>query len=134
VKTFKTVFLAAVLTAMLPAGAQDKEAVGIDEADPAATEKALTILFSHADQAIPEASSCYGHYAGTDKPAIGNLLAGSLAYLYNGDNVIAGVCAENDCTVKITHDAGEDVSSTTIRFSLTGGRLDAASLQCIITP
>ncbi len=130
-KKTKSVCLAALTAFVLSAGVHAKDTA---EADPAETEKALNILLGHADQAIPESSSCYGHYAETDKPAIRNLLATSLAYLYNGDNVIVGACAENNCTVKIMHDAGEDVSSTTIRFTLTEGRIDAASLQCIITP
>lgn len=128
----KIIFLAAVLTVfVLPTGAHARDAV---EADPVETEKVLNILFSHVDQVIPKSSSCYEHYAGTDNPTIRNLLATSLAYLYNGNNVVAGFCTKGNCTVKITHDAGEDVSSTTVFFSLREGRIDAASLRCVITP
>lgn len=125
--------LSALLMALaLPVAAQETAAA--PEIDPFETEKALNLLLSHADQAIPENSSCYGHYLGTDAPAIHDLLATTLAYLYNGSNVIMGACVGDKCTIRITHEAGEDVSSTTIHFSVDKGRLDAASLQCLITP
>ena len=128
----KQIFLSVFICVLPLSAAQEGDLVS--EIDPLETEKALNALFRHGDQIIPESSSCYDRYADTETPTINNLLAMNLAYLYDGANAIRGACVENKCIIRITHAAGEDVFSTTIYFALKQGRMDATSLQCMITP
>ena len=102
--------------------------------DPTATGKALTLLFSAANEFIPESSSCHGSYGQQGTATVKDLLSVQMAYLYSGKNIIQGDCTAKQCKVEITHAAGEDVSSAIIKFKIARGRVNTATLQCIITP
>jgi hypothetical protein len=105
-----------------------------DPIDPAATAQALGALLAASNAVIPASSSCQGHYGQTGKATVKDLLAVQLAYLYSGNNVIQGNCQSRQCTVTITHAAGEDVSSATITFDKVRGKARISTLQCLMTP
>ncbi|RUS66543.1 hypothetical protein CUZ56_01823 [Saezia sanguinis] len=130
-KTMHTLLAALLLTATVT---QAQPAASETQPDPLQTEPALNILLRHTDMVIPPASSCYGHYADVSQPTLGNLLATQLAYLYKGDNIIAGACLQEKCRIHITHAAGEDLFSTTIYFAVEQGTINPASLHCLMTP
>jgi hypothetical protein len=103
-------------------------------ADPIATRKALAALLASSNAEIPSGSTCQGNYGQAGRPAVKDLVAMQLAYLYSGDNVIEGRCTSNSCAIAIKHASGEDVSSATIEFGVKKGRANAATLRCVITP
>jgi len=103
-------------------------------ADPVATRKALAALMASSNSRIPDTSTCQGNYDQGEKPAVKDLMAMQLAYLYTGENTIQGRCIADSCAITIKHLSGEDLSSATIEFKLRKGRADAASLRCLITP
>ena len=102
--------------------------------DPAATGKALSALLTISGENIPESSSCQGNYGQQGKATVRDLLAMQLAYLYTGKNIIQGHCTTKQCTVTITHAAGEDVSSAIIKFEVAQGKASVSTLECVITP
>ena len=103
-------------------------------ADPVATQKALSALLAASNDLIPRSSSCHGDFGQPGKAKVKDLVAMRLAYLYTGSNVIEGSCTPKECSLSITHAAGEDVAAATITFALSGSKARASSLQCVITP
>jgi hypothetical protein len=105
--------------------------------DPDATREALVALFAAASEPISPGSSCAGDYLTGPDPTVGDLLAMQMAYLYKGDNVVAGACdgaGEAQCTVSVRHSAGESHFSATIRFRAREGMAMPDTLDCLITP
>ena len=105
--------------------------------DPFQTQQALAALFAASGVVIPLASTCRGEYGQRGKARIGDLLAVQFSYIYHGENIVSGHCSGAHparCTVSINRAAGEDVSSATIDFVVRGGRLDPATLTCVMTP
>jgi hypothetical protein len=102
--------------------------------DPEAAAGALRKLLSMAELPIPSTSSCQADYGQKGRARVGDLVATRLGYLYDGTNRIEGACTAEACSVSITHAAGEDLASATIRFRLRHGSPQVASLQCVLTP
>jgi hypothetical protein len=101
---------------------------------PRRNAKGLGALFAAANDVIPRASSCHGDFRHSGKAKLKDLPAMRMAYLYQGSNVIEGSCNSAQCTMSITHSAGEDAAGTVITFAVSGGKARPASLQCVITP
>jgi hypothetical protein len=102
--------------------------------DPVATTTALRPLLAISNAEIPKNSSCQGDYGQIGKAKVKDLLAIQLAYLYSGENVIQGKCADQTCVISITHASDENVSSATVKFNVAQGRAKIATLQCVTTP
>ncbi len=102
--------------------------------DPVATRKVLTALLAVSNSAIPNGSTCRGDYGQTGQAKIKDMLAMQLGYLYEGDNRIKGNCTQDACAIVINHAAGEDVSSARIQFGMRNGKVDLATLHCVMTP
>src|SRR5579863_2716950 len=82
--------------------------------NPDDTQKALTYLLTVSDELIPLASSCKGSYGQAGQARVKDLLAMELSSLWGGKNSIVGKCKEHGetaCSVTISHDLGEAVSS-----------------------
>lgn len=104
-------------------------------ADPAATQAALRPLLAAADLPLHRAEGCQGDYGQRGRARLGDLLASQLAFMHEGGtNVVEGRCDGRRCELGIRRRAGEDVSSATISYRLIGGRVDPASLRCVMTP
>jgi hypothetical protein len=103
-------------------------------ADPIATRKALAALLASSNAEIPNGSTCQGNYGQSGRPAVKDLMAMQLAYLYSGENVIEGRCLADMCTIMIGHVSGEDVSSFTIEFEIKKGRANTTTMRCVMTP
>lgn len=126
---------AALLTAALALPAVSK--AGDDGVDPNQTKPALAFLLAASNDAIPAKSSCNGNYGQSGTATIKDLLSTQFAYMYQGKSVVKGKCQgqrEKKCSITINRDAGEDVSSATIDFTVQRGRLKPDSLSCVITP
>jgi len=110
--------------------------VGWSRADAAAeANTALRLLLAISQQAIPKSSSCFGGYGQRGSPTVKDLLAVQFGNLSAGNNAIRTACANRHCSIRISHDGGsEDVSSAEIRFTVTAGRANISSLQCVMTP
>jgi hypothetical protein len=107
------------------------------EVDPEQTRLALVPLFAASNETIPGTSSCQGEYGQHGKAKLGDLLSMQLAYFYRGSNVVSGQCAgdgQRRCSVTMSRSFGEDVSSTRVDFVVSGGKLNIASLACVMTP
>lgn len=103
-------------------------------ADPRATSQALNALLAQSNAVITKSSTCHADYGQKGPARVKHLLAMRMAYLYNGENVIQGQCDARRCALTISHAAGEDVASATIRFGLVRGRASVPSLHCVSTP
>lgn len=102
--------------------------------DPRATSHALNALLTLSNAVIAKSSTCHADYGQKGPARVRHLLAMRMAYLYNGENTIHGRCDAQRCSVVISHAAGEDLASTTIRFDLVQGRASIPSLHCVMTP
>ena len=105
--------------------------------DRASSQRAMSALLAASDDVIPETSSCHGLFGGGSPGRVRDLVAMEFATLSRGRNVVIGHCdADEDgrCSVSITHDFGEEVSSADIRFKTLDGRAIPESLDCVLTP
>ena len=105
--------------------------------NPDDTQKALTYLLTISDELIPPASSCKGSYGQAGQARVKDLLAMELSSLWGGKNSIVGKCREHGetlCSVTMSHDFGEAVSSAQISFNLKDGRARVDSLACVLSP
>jgi hypothetical protein len=105
--------------------------------NPDDTQKALTYLLTISDELIPPASSCHGSFGQKGQVRVKDLLAMELSSLWGGKNLIVGKCkgrGETSCSVTISHDLGEAVSSAQITFNLKDGRARVDSLACVLSP
>lgn len=127
-KVTKLVFIGAVCLFSYISSAAEPSA------DPIATRKTLAVLFASSNASIPKGSTCWGDYGQTGQPKIKDMLAMQLAYMYVGENLIEGKCADGLCSITIKHSSGEDVSFAQIKFCIRKGRVNTATLHCIITP
>jgi hypothetical protein len=103
----------------------------------AETQRALTYLLSAAEEKIPPASSCYGSFGQSGQPAIKDLIAMELSSLWAGKNLIVGACTNSgatQCSVTISHEQGEAVSSAKISYDIEQGKVDLKSLKCVLSP
>jgi hypothetical protein len=102
---------------------------------PESTQKALTFLLASSEEEIPAGSSCHGLFGQDGPPRVRDLMAMELSSLFRGNNSIAGKCDQDkSCSVKISHELGEAVSSAEISFKVKDGRVRLDSLSCILTP
>jgi hypothetical protein len=99
------------------------------------TRRALGFLLAVSEQVIPSASSCNGSFGQAGHPRVKDLLAMELSSLAGGKNSIVGTCqAAKSCSVTISHELGEAVSSAEISFKLKDGRVQLESLSCLLSP
>lgn len=105
----------------------------LSDHDPDETTEALRALFAVSNAEIPTTSSCNGHY-GPQKATVKDMLAVWMSNLSDGKNEIKGNCQSRQCAVRISHAAGEDVSSATIIFNKVRGKASVPTLQCVMTP
>lgn len=125
----RPILIAAAL--LLPAAAATRQQA--DQAiatDPARTQIALRYLL--AATATPAASGAYCSIsvAGKPRPTLGDHLAGTLANLDEGQNLIAGDCVRDRCRVRIRHPGGEAPFDWEYRFRVARGRMVPGSLGC----
>ena len=99
------------------------------------TESALYPLLKVTGEKIPHASSCYGVYHSIKEATIGDMLVSQLSNLDGGKNVISGKCSRLSlCYLDINHDAGDDISSFHVQYTVHNGSLDIHTLKCEMTP
>ena len=127
-------------------------AAGERTVNPAETQKVLTLLLSASNELIPSPSkseptvtgfewwgtSCEGDYGQEGPARLKDLLSMQLAGLYQGKNNIKGKIRGNgntkQCSLEITHAAGEVVYSFELRFLARRGKILMNTLRCVSTP
>lgn len=58
-----------------------------------------------------------------------------LSCLVDGKNLVVGTCkTETSCSITISHELGEAVSSADISFKVKDGRALVDSLSCVLSP
>lgn len=125
----RTVLVAAALLLPGAASTQRQEDDAIVP-DPFKTEVALRYLLAATATPAAAGAHCSINVRGKPRPTLGDHLAGTLSYLDEGRNMIAGDCVRDRCRVRIWHPEGESPFNWEYRFRIARGRMVPGSLGC----
>ena len=124
-----------IISSVIAAGAFGGTAARKPKQNPESTRRALSFLLAISDGMIPFASSCSGSYGQDGQARVKDLLAMELSSLVGGKNSLVGSChGGTSCSINISHQLGEAVSSADISFKVKDRRALLDSLSCILSP